>query len=86
MLQEIGRGEYGLNLNWWPGGKLTYSVGRYTGKGMVALREKLSQFPAGTHLDLVTTVAERNRHQSEFAEVENAAVEDGLVLKIQTPR
>jgi hypothetical protein len=86
ILQEIGRGEYGLNLNWWPEGKLTYSIGRYTGKGMVALKEKLSQFPVGTHFDLITTVAERNRHESEFAEVENAAVEDGLVLKLQTPR
>jgi hypothetical protein len=86
MLAEIGRGEHGLNLSWWPGGKLTYSVGRYTEKGMVALRMKLAQVPAGTHLDLIATVAERNRHQSEFAEVENAAVENGLVLKIQTPR
>jgi hypothetical protein len=53
---------------------------------MVALKEKLSQFPAGTHFDLITTVAERNRHESEFVEVENAAVEHGLVLKLQTPR
>lgn len=86
ILQEIGRGEYGLNLNWWPEGELTYSVGRYTGKGMVALKEKLAQFTTGTHFDLITTVAERKRHQSEFAEVEGAAVEDGLVLNIQTPR
>jgi hypothetical protein len=86
VLAEIERGEYSLNLNWWPEGTLNYSIGRYTGKGMIALREKLAEFPAGTHLDLITTVAERNLHPSEFAEVESAAIRDGLVLKTQTPR
>jgi hypothetical protein len=47
FLQEIKRNEYGLNLNWWPEGTLDYSIGRYTGKGIAALEEKLAQFPAG---------------------------------------
>jgi hypothetical protein len=53
VLHEIQRGEYGLNLNWWPDGALNYSIGRYTGRSIAALKEKLAQFPAGTHLDLL---------------------------------
>lgn len=86
VLSEIQRADYGVNLNWWPDGKLNYSVGRYTGKGMAPLKEKLAQFPAGAHLNLITTVAERDRHRAEFAELENAAAADGLVLQVQTPR
>jgi hypothetical protein len=86
VLEEIRRGEYGLNLNWWPEGTLNYSVGRYSGKGMAALNEKLAQFPSGTHLNLITTVRERDQHRTEFAEVEDAAAANGLVLQIQTPR
>lgn len=83
-LQEIHRGEYSLSLNWWPQGTLMYSVGRYSGKGMAALKGKLAQFPAGTHLDVVTTKAEREGHKVEFAEMEQVAEGAGLVLEIQT--
>jgi len=86
ILAEIQRGEYGLNLNWWPSGMLNYSVGRYTGRNMAALKEKLAQFPSGTHLNLITTKAELERHRAEFAEVESAVAADGLTLQIQTPR
>ena len=86
VLNEVQRGEYDLNLNWWPEGTLNYSIGRYTGRSITALKEKLTQFPSGAYLDLITTTAERERHQTEFAEVENAAAADGLVLHIQTPR
>jgi hypothetical protein len=86
VMLEIQRGEYGLNLNWWPDGALNYSVGRYTGRTMAALKEKLAQFPSGAHLDLVTTTAELERHRAEFVEVENAAAAAGLTLRVQTPR
>jgi hypothetical protein len=86
ILQEIRRGEYGVNLSWWPEGTLNYSVGRYSGKGMTALKQKLSQLPADIGLKLITTKAERERHRNDFAEVEHAAASDGLVLEIQTPR
>jgi hypothetical protein len=86
VLQGIQRGEYGLNLNWWPEGTLNYSVGRYSGRGIAALKQKLAQFPSGAHLNLITTIAERDRHRTEFAEVEDAAAANALVLQIQTPR
>jgi hypothetical protein len=79
-------GGYGLHLSWWPEGSLNYNVDRYSGGGMSALKEKLAQFPAGTHLKLITTRTERNHHQSEFAELEVSAAAQGLILNIQTPR
>ena len=86
VLQEIRRGEWALNLNWWPDGTLSYSVGRYTGKGIAALEEKLAQLPLSTHLNVVTTVAELARHRTEFDAVQDAAAANSLVLQIQTPR
>jgi hypothetical protein len=59
---------------------------RYSGKGMNALKQKLSQLPTGTRLNVITTVAERERHRNDFAEVEHPAASDALVLEIQTPR
>jgi hypothetical protein len=85
ILQEIRRGEYGLNLNWWPQGTLTYSLGRYSGNGITELKQKLAQFPMGTHLELFTSPAERERHRAEFAEVEDAVSACGLVLHIHNP-
>jgi len=85
-LQEIQRGEYGFHMGWWPGGTLDYNVGRYSGNGMAALKEKLAQLPSGTHLNMVTTVAERDRHRAEFDQIRDAAAANGLVLQVQTPR
>jgi hypothetical protein len=85
-LQEIQRGEYGFHMGWWSGGTLDYNVGRYSGNGMAALKEKLAQLPSGTHLNMVTTVAERDRHRAEFDQIQDAAAANGLVLQIQTPR
>ena len=86
VLHEIQRGEYGLNLNWWPSGMLNYSIGRYTGRSMAELKEKLAQFPTGTHLDVITTRTEFESHRADFAEVEDAAANDGLTLQLQVPR
>ena len=86
VLHEIRSGDYALNLNWWPEGNLNYTVGRYSGRGMPELKEKLAQLPLGTHLNLITTRAERDHHLREFVDVEDAAAVDGLVLQIQTPR
>jgi hypothetical protein len=85
ILRDIQSGEYGLNLNWWPQDTLNYSIGRYSGKGMAALKEKIAQFPAGTQRDLIITVAQRERHQTEFTEIEETAAAKSLLLRIQTP-
>jgi len=86
MLAEIQQQDLSLNINWWPANSLDFTVGWYSGKGMPALKEKLAQLPAGSHLSMVTTAAEHDRHAAEFAEVEGAASAAGLVLNIQTPR
>jgi hypothetical protein len=83
VLLEIQRDEYALTLNWWPEGELQYSIGRYSGRGMPALKQKLGQFPPGTHFNSVTTIAEHDRHRLEFAEVEEAAAADGLILNLE---
>jgi len=85
-LQESQSGRYEMSLNWWPRNTLDFSVGRYNGKGMPALKDKLAQFPANALLHLSTTIAERDRHLAEFAELESAAVANSLTLQIETPR
>jgi hypothetical protein len=44
VLQEIRRGEWALNLNWWPDGTLSYSVGRYSGKAWLRWRKNSLNF------------------------------------------
>jgi len=86
VLQESKNGRFDVSLNWWPGGTLDFTVGRYSGKGMAALKDKLAQLPASTQLHLSTTVAERDRHRAEFVEIQSAAAADSLTLLIETPR
>jgi len=66
-----------------PESTLNYILGRYSGKSMSDLKQKLSQLPTGTRLELITTVAEPERHRNEFAEVERAGTADGLLLDRQ---
>jgi len=68
---------------WAPEGTLNYGIGRYNGAGMDRLKEKLGQFPVGTHLTWMTSTAQRESHVAEFAEVERAAEASGLDLKVQ---
>jgi hypothetical protein len=86
VLQESQSGRYEVSINWWPAGVLDFTVGRYTGKGMPALKDKLAQLPANVQLHLVTTVAERDRHRAEFSELQAAASANSLPLQIETPR
>jgi hypothetical protein len=86
IIKEWQSGQFFLNMNWWPTGELDYTVGYFSGRGMEHLKEKLVQFPSGTHFVSIMTVAQRNRHQAEVTEVENTATAAGLRLDIQTPR
>jgi hypothetical protein len=52
----------------------------------IDFRQKLAQFRAGSRLQMVTTKAEREPHQAEFAEVTRAASADVLSIEIQAPR
>ena len=79
--KEVFSPEFERRVNAAPG----YLVAPYI-DSMAALKEKLAQFRSETHLDLITTTAELERHRAEFAEVENAAASDGLTLQVQTPR
>jgi len=86
IIKEWQNGQFFLNMNWWPTGELDYTVAYFSGRGMDQLKEKLAQFPSGTRFVSIMTVAQRNRHKVEVAEVENAAAAAGLHLDIQTPR
>jgi hypothetical protein len=86
MIKEWQNDQFFLNMNWWPTGELDYTVAYFSGHGMADLTEKLSQFPSGTRFTSIMTIAQRNLHRAEVAEVENAAAAAGLRLEIQTPR
>ncbi len=86
MISQWQSEQFSLNLNWWPDGELNYTVAHFSGRGMAELKEKLSQFPSGTRFVSIMTAAQRNRHQSEIAEIENEITAGGLQLDLQTPR
>ena len=86
MISQWHSGEFSLNLNWWPDGELNYTAAYFSGRGMAELKERLGQFPLGTRFVSIMTAAQRNRHQSEIAEIESEIAAGGLQLDIQTPR
>jgi hypothetical protein len=85
-LQSLGSGEFTLLMQWWPQGELNYTLGWYTGEGMASFEEKLAQFPPGSHFRTVTTKAQQETHQAEFAKAERIASENGQIMEISVPR
>jgi hypothetical protein len=85
-LQSLGSGEFTLHMQWWPQDELNYTLGWYTGEGMANFRDKLAQFPAGSHFRMVTTKAEQEAHQAEFAKAERTASENGQTIEMLAPR
>jgi hypothetical protein len=87
LLAEWDGDEIMMNLNWWPEGKLSYTVGHYSGQdlGMDGLKEKLGQFPARTRFRLILNPDEHERHKNEIAEIERIAATRSLVIDIVTP-
>ena len=85
-LRTLESGEFMLNMMWWPEDELDYTLGLYSGKGMASFKEKLGQFPAGSHFRTVTTKAMLEAHQAEFAEAERVASANGQTVEILTSR
>ena len=85
-LQMLKGGDFMLNMSWWPEDELDYTLGWYSGKGMASFKEKLAQFPPGSHFRMGTTKAVQEAHQPEFTEAEQTASANGLAIEISAPR
>jgi hypothetical protein len=85
-LQALSAGTFNLNLNWWPGDELSFTVGSYSGSGIGNFKEKLAQFPPGSQFRLIATKAEQKAHQAQFTEAENAATSNGQIIEVLAPR
>ena len=73
-------------MRWWPEDELNYTLGWYSGEGMASFRDKMAQFPPGSHFRMVTTKAVQDAHQVEFAEAERAASASGQTIEVLAPR
>jgi hypothetical protein len=85
-LQMLRGGEFTLDMRWWPEDELNYTLGWYSGEGMANFKEKLAQFPPGSHFRMVTTKAVQEAHQAQFAEARRAASENGQIIEIVASR
>jgi hypothetical protein len=85
-LQMLRGGEFTLDMRWWPEDELNYTLGWYSGEGMASFKEKLAQFPPGSHFRMVTTKAVQEAYQAEFAEARRAALENGQIIEVLAPR
>jgi hypothetical protein len=54
-------------------------------KGMASFKDKLAQFPPGSHFRMSTTKAVQEAHQAEIAEGERAAAASGQTIEILAP-
>lgn len=85
-LDILSKGEFTVDMNWWTTDELKYTLGWYSGDGMSSFKEKLAQFPSGSHFRLMTTKAQQDAHQAEFSEAQRTAAENGETLEILAPR
>jgi hypothetical protein len=85
-LQMLRGGEFTLDMRWWPEDELNYTLGWYSGEGMASFKEKLAQFPPGSHFRMVTTKAVQEAYQAEFAEARRAASENGQIIEVLATR
>ena len=85
ILTEIQNATYFLSLNWWPQGTLSYTVGRYNGKGIENLKEKLSQFSPGAHLQMVTTINEKITIRASLKRSNRRRLPTGCCWRLKLP-
>lgn len=85
-LQSLSVGEFRVDMRWWPKDELNYTLGWYSGEGMTGFREKLAQFPPGSHFKMVTTKALLEAHQAEIDEAKRVASANGELIEIDAPR
>jgi hypothetical protein len=62
-----------VGLSWFSRTGLRFNVAWYDGDGMAALKEKLTQLPAGSHLKLSCSPEFASQHKAELDEVVTAA-------------
>lgn len=85
-LDLLSRGDFTMNMRWSPKDELNYTLGWYSSESMRNFKEKLVQFPSGSHFRMVTTKAEQDAHLAGFAEAQRTASENGETIEIVAPR
>ena len=86
ILETLRSHQYSLLITWWPDGQLNFGLAWYSGFGLEALKEKLTELPAGSQLNNVTSTLEQIAHRDELLEAAKAATTHGLSLPIHTPK
>jgi hypothetical protein len=86
ILETLRSHEYSLLITWWPDGQLSFALAWYSGFGLDALKEKLTELPAGSQLNNVTSTLEQSAHREELLEAAKTATAHGLSLPIYTPK
>jgi hypothetical protein len=85
ILETLRSHQYSLLTSWQPDGQLSFELGWYGGFGLDALKEKLTQLPAGSELNNLTSAEDQMAHLDELLEAAKAATAHGLSLPIRTP-
>ncbi len=85
-LQALEAGEFMMYMSWWPQDELSFTLGSYSGAGMASFKEKLAQFPPRSHFRMVTTKAEKEAHDVEFAAAQTVASANGQIMEVLAPR
>jgi hypothetical protein len=86
ILETLRSHQYSLLISWRPDGQLSFGLAWYGGFGLDALKEKLTQLPAGSQLNNVTSAEEQIAHHDELLEAAKVAAAHGLSLPIRTPK
>jgi hypothetical protein len=86
ILQTLRSHQYSLLISWRPEGQLNFALAWYNGFGLDALKQKLTELPAGSQLNNFTSAKEQIAHRDELLEAAKVATAHGLSFPIATPK
>jgi hypothetical protein len=81
--QQMKSREFTIGMNFWPTGVFSFRVAWYAGTGIAAFKEKLAEFPTGTHFKMGGNKAYQDAHSAEFAAASEVTVSQGQIFQIE---
>ena len=81
--QQMQSREFAIGMNFWPAGVFSFRIAWYDGVGIAAFKEKLAEFPAGTHFKMAGNKADQDAHSVEFAAASQVTASRGQALQIE---
>ena len=83
ILRSLRSREFAISMSWGPNGQFIFNIAWYSGTGITAFREKLAQFPAGSHFKMISTKVQLDAHPAESSAANDSTAAHSQTLQIE---